>query len=118
MKMLPTIGKYLLVVPLAVFGFGHLANANSMTGLVPSFIPGGVFWVYLTGVCILAGVIGILIGKKAKMAAQLLGLMIVLFALLIHLPSLMGGNEMSMAMVVKDLSIGGGLWYLSEHLSD
>ncbi len=118
MKMLPTIGKYLLVVPLAIFGLGHLANANAMTGMVPSFLPGGVFWVYLTGVCILAGVIGILIGKKAKLAAQLFGLMVVLFAVLVHLPGLMSGNEMSMPMVIKDLSIGGGLWFLSGHLKD
>lgn len=116
MKSLPTIGKYLLVVPMLGFAIGHFTKAKAMAGMVP--IPGGEIWVYLTGVFILAGVIGILINKKAKLAAQLFGLMVLLFALLIWLPSLMGGNEQAMGTLIKDLSIAGGFWYLSKDLSN
>ena len=116
MNMLPTIGKYLLVVPLIGFVFGHFMNAKAMAGMVP--IPGGEIWVYITGVCLLAGVIGILIGKKAKLAAQLMGLMILIFALTIWLPNFVGGDQMAMGTLIKDLSIAGGFWYLSGHLSD
>lgn len=118
MNNLPAVGKYLYAIPMAIFGLFHFMNASSMGGMVPSFIPGGVFWVYLTGAALLAAAVAILIGKKAKMATQLLGLMLFLFALLVHLVSVMKGNEMSMPSMLKDIALAGGAWFMSGHLSD
>lgn len=93
-------------------------GAQSMAGMVPSFLPGGVFWVYLTGIALLAAGIGIIIGKKAQLAAQLLGLMLVLFALLIHLPGALAGDQMSTASFLKDIALAGGIWVLSTQLKN
>ncbi len=50
MNILTTSGARLLyAIPMALFGILHFMNASDMAGMVPSFIPGGVFWVYLTG---------------------------------------------------------------------
>lgn len=118
MNNLPAIGKFMYAIPMAVFGLFHFMNAGSMGGMVPSFIPGGVFWVYLTGAALLAAAVAIIIGKKAKLATQLLGLMLLLFALLIHLVSVMNGNDMSMPSLLKDVALAGGAWYMSGQLSD
>jgi hypothetical protein len=37
-------------VPLAVFGAEHFASAKSIMLLVPSWIPGPLFWTYFVGV--------------------------------------------------------------------
>ena len=41
------IGKYLFAIPMVIFGLFHFLNASAMAGMVP--IPGGEFWIYLTG---------------------------------------------------------------------
>lgn len=113
MKALPTIGKFIFVIPMMIFGLFHFMSAKSLSGLIPSFLPGGVFWVYLTGVALIGAGVGIIIGKKGKLAAQLLGLMLILFAVLIHLPGAMGGDQMATSSFLKALALGGGAWLLS-----
>lgn len=109
MDTLTTTGSRILyALPIAVFGLFHFMNAQAMGAMVPSFIPGGVFWVYLTGLALLSAAISILIQKKARLACLLLALMLIIFALTIHLPSVMGGNESSMAMLLKDTALAGG----------
>ena len=65
------VARILFIVPLLGFGSGHLMNAGDMAGMVP--IPGGVFWIYLTGVALLAAAVSIIIKKKAALATLLLG---------------------------------------------
>ena len=104
-----TISRYLFALPFAMFGLMHLMKANDMTGMVPSFIPGGVFWVYITGLALMAAAISIIIKKKEKLATLLLGIMLVIFVLTIHLP----GGEASMANLLKDLSLAGAAFFFS-----
>ncbi|MGL1885213.1 MAG: DoxX family protein [Reichenbachiella sp.] len=118
MNTLPTLGKFMLFIPMMIFGLFHFMNGDGMTGMVPSYFPSSIIWVYLTGAALIAAGIGIFIGKKAKLAAQLLGLMLVLFALLIHLPAIMGGDQASMPSLLKDLALAGGIWFLSGSLKD
>lgn len=109
LSILSKVAKYLIAIPSALFGVFHFMGAENMAGMVP--IPGGVFWVYLTGAALIAAAIAIIIGKKARLAATLLGLMILLFALIIHLPSVMAGGDggqTSMMSMLKDLMIAGG----------
>lgn len=77
-----------------------------MAGMVP--IPGGVIWVYLTGVALIAAAVAILIDKKAKLASFLLAVLLLVFVLTIHLKGAMGGDQMAMASLLKDLAIAGG----------
>lgn len=106
-----TVARFLFAIPFAVFGFMHFAAAQQMAGLVP--IPGGVFWVYLTGAAHILAAISIIIQKKAKLGALLLGIMLLIFALSIHLPALLGGDQNSMGQLLKDLSLAGGAFAFS-----
>ena len=51
-----------------------------MAGMVPSMFPGGVVWVYLTGIAMIAAVVSALIGKYDKLAFMLLGILCLIYA--------------------------------------
>ena len=107
---LSKISKFLIAIPAALFGVFHFMGAENMAGMVP--VPGGIIWVYLTGVALIGAAVAIIIGKKARMAATLLGVLILIFALTVHLPSVMSGGDSgmeSMPQLLKDLMISGGI---------
>jgi len=110
------IGHYLFAIPFAVFGLFHFINASSMAGMVP--LPGGIFWIYLTGVALIAAAISFLIRKKVQLAGTLLGVMLVIFVLAIHLPGAIGADtpqamQMSMAALLKDIALAGAAFYIA-----
>ncbi len=107
-----SVARYLYALPFAVFGILHFMNAGAMGGMVP--FPGGVFWVYLTGIAMLAASISIIIEKYTRLACILLGVMLVIFVLSIHLPTVIGGEMQSgMTNLLKDLALAGGAWILA-----
>jgi putative oxidoreductase len=118
MKILHVLGKYLYLIPLAIFGLFHFMNAEAMSGIVPAFLPVKVVWVYLTGAALIAAVVAVIMGKKAKLALQLLGLMLLLFALLIWLPGAIGGDQTATSMFLKDAALAGAAWWASKDQSD
>lgn len=106
-------GLILYAIPLLGFGFGHLANASQMQGMVPSWLPFPLVWVYLTGIALLAAGASFILNKKVELAGKLLALMLVIFVLTMHLPGVIGGNQMSMPMMFKDLAMAGAALYFS-----
>lgn len=111
-------GKLLFAGPMAMFGIFHLMGADGMKGMVPDFLPAPIVFVYLTGIALILAAVAIILNKKAKLAAQLLGLMLISFAILIHLSGFLNQDSVSSAMFLKDMALGGGAWFLSAHLSD
>lgn len=108
------IAKYLIAIPAAIFGIFHFMGAESMAEMVP--VPGGIIWVYLTGVALIAAAVAIVINKKARLAATLLGILLLVFVLTIHLPAVMtggDGGQMAMMSLLKDLMISGGVFLLA-----
>ena len=99
------LGRVLFGAPFVIFGLKHFMNASAMVGIVS--IPGGAFWVYLTGAAHLAAGISFLIGKHVRLAGQLLALMLIIFVLTIHLPSAWGGSQNAFTSL-KDFALAGG----------
>ena len=118
MKNLPTLGKYMYLIPLAIFGLFHFMSAEAMSAMVPGFLPAKVVWVYITGLALIAAVAAVIIGKKAKLALQLLGLMLLLFVILLWLPGAIGGDQTSTTMLLKDTALAGAAWALSKDESN
>ena len=114
------LGKWLFAIPMLIFGAMHLMNANAMAGMVP--LPGGAIWIYITGLGLIAAAIAIFIGKMDKLAATLLGVMLLIFALSIHLPGVMSGDEArmmaSMPNMLKDLALAGGAFMYAQMATD
>ena len=111
MDMLPKVGRFLFAIPMAIFGVLHFMNGQAMAGMVP--IPGGVLWVYVTGVALVAAAVAIMIGKMASLASQLLALFLLLTAFTVHLPAVLGGDQNAMSQVLKDVALAGGALILS-----
>lgn len=115
-QTLRKIGRYLFAIPFAVFGILHFMNAGSMAGMVP--LPGGVFWIYLTGIALIAAAISFVIQKKVQLAGILLGIMLIIFVLAIHLPGTIGADtpqamQMSMTSLLKDLALAAASFYIA-----
>jgi uncharacterized membrane protein len=113
MNSLTNTGRMLFALPFAVFGIMHLMMAGNMAGMVPSWLPGGVFWVYLTGLALIAATIAIITKKHISLAALLLGILMFVFVLTVHLPGLMGGSQMAMSGLLKDFALGGAAFMIS-----
>lgn len=116
MKVLTTVvARWLYGLPFVVFGLIHFMSGDKMAGMVPSFIPGGVFWIYLTGAGLVAAGVSLVSGKVAGPAALLLAVMLGIFVLTMHLPAL--GNpemaQMTMPNLLKDVALAGAALHFS-----
>jgi|AntRauTorcE11898_2_1112593.scaffolds.fasta_scaffold06503_2 uncharacterized membrane protein YphA (DoxX/SURF4 family) len=113
-----TIGRIIYGLPFIIFGIFHFLNGADMAGYVPGFIPGGAFWVYLTGAALIAAGISILIQKMTRLACILLGVMLLIFVLTIHLPAVINAADMqamqqAMPSLLKDLALAGAAWFMA-----
>jgi uncharacterized membrane protein len=84
-KLMP-LGPLFLGGFMILGGIQHFVYADFVAQLVPSWIPGTRFWVYFTGIALVAGGVGILIPKTQRLAATMSGLMIFLWVVLLHIP--------------------------------
>ena len=109
--------RVIFAIPFAVFGVMHLMAAEKMQGMVPTYVPGGVIWVYITGVLLILGAAGFIINKSVKLAAYLLGGLMLIFILTIHLPVVLGGDQNGMGSLLKDLSMMAGALFIGSSSS-
>jgi putative oxidoreductase len=92
---LSRIGTIFYALVIGFFGINHFVYGTGMQKMVPSFLPGGVFWVYITGACLLLAAIAFLIDKQVRLAALLLALFLLLIVLTVHLPAVLNATDMN-----------------------
>ena len=104
-----TVSRILFALPMMVFGALHFMNAQGMSMMVPSFVPGGIIWVYITGLALLAASVSIIANRYAQWASLLLGILLLSFALTVHLPGVMNPETMASSMpnLLKDTALSG-----------
>lgn len=102
-----TVASYLFATTFLVFGVMHLMMAGNFAGMIPGWLPGGIFWVYLTGLALIGAGLSIFLNKQVYLAMMLLALMLLIFILILHLPAVMGGNQMAMGGLLKDMGLMG-----------
>ncbi|MCP9750127.1 hypothetical protein [Ferruginibacter sp. HRS2-29] len=95
---------------MGIFGIFHLFNAENMKGTVPSWIPGGIIWVYITGIGFVLASVAILINKQTKLACYLLAAMLLIFIFTIHVPTIASGKDeatkqMALLLMLKDVGL-------------
>nr|WP_295922362.1 hypothetical protein [uncultured Dyadobacter sp.] len=83
-KMAP-FGIYFFAIMLCIFGYGHLVNAQNVSGLVPKYIPWPVFWTYISGIGLVGSGISFLINRMVKWVGLLLSAVLFLWLILLHL---------------------------------
>lgn len=101
-------------------GIQHFVYADFVAQLVPSWIPGTRFWVYFTGVALIAGGLGILVPKTRRLAATMAGLMIFLWVVLLHVPRALADLHDSgeFSGVFEALALSGVAFILADRLTD
>ena len=115
---LSTTGRVLFAAPFAVFGVNHLMMPGAMAGMVPAWVPGGgSFWVVLTGLAMIAAAVSIGTNRLTKVSAPLLALLLATYVVTLHLPALLGGDQMAIMGLLKDTSLIGGALFLAARSS-
>lgn len=105
------LGRIFYALPFIAFGLTHLTQPGVMAAYVPAFIPGGVIWVYVTGIAMILAAISIISGRLIKTSSLLLGLMLLTFVATIHIPGMFNPDlpqAMIMTNLLKDIALMGG----------
>ena len=107
------VARVVFVIPFLGFGIGHLMNASMMAGMVP--IPGGILWIYVTGVAMLLAGVAAITKFQGKLAMLLLALLLLIYIVTLHIPAMLKPETMQMGMmgVYKDMGLMGGALMLA-----
>jgi uncharacterized membrane protein YphA (DoxX/SURF4 family) len=114
-------GTLLFALSAVVFGIDHFLVLNIIAGLIPSWIPGAMFWAYFTGAVFIAAGIAFATGWMADWGSLGLGLMFLMWVLVLHGPRVASyprshnPNEWSSAFIA--LAMCGGSWILYSYRS-
>jgi len=103
-------GRLFFAIPLAVFGSEHFTLTANIAALVPRWIPAHRFWVYLVGLAFLAAALSIVVLLKARLAAALVGMTLLVFVFVMDLPAAVAnpGNRFFWALALRELAFSGG----------
>ena len=103
-----------------VFGLGHLTAVSAIVPMIPNWMPfGGAFWAVLTGIAFVLAGLAVAFGVLDVLAANLLGLMLLVFSALALAPRLFsaphehgvwGANAYNLTAV-------GAAWIMAEWLA-
>jgi uncharacterized membrane protein len=109
---LVTLGRFFVGIAALVFGVEDFLHPAIVPGvplgkITPTWIPGHLFWAYLSGVVLVASGACILVNRKTRLAATYLGIMILLVVLFVYLPILVANSS----------NIGDGLNYFVDTLA-
>lgn len=106
-------------VPWLVFGIQHFMYADFVASLVPTYFPARLFFAYFTGAAMFVAGVSLIINIKSRLAATLLGVMLLMFVLLIHIPKLVGDPTVMMTWTraLQDVAIASAALMLAGALS-
>ncbi len=111
-NLVSKVAQIVFALSMLAFGLLHLSNADAMKVMVPAFVPGGVLWVYVTGIALVLAALAFILNKKVKLAGYLLGVLLLVFVLTIHLPHLLDGDQNAMGMILKDLGLAAAAFFI------
>lgn len=79
-------GPYFFATTVIVFGIMHFVYPTFVATLVPAWLPFHLFWTYFAGVALIAAGAAIVLRVKVKLAATLLGVALLLWLFMLHVP--------------------------------
>lgn len=103
------LGRYCLAIFLMLGGALHFKYVEFVATLVPSWIPGHVFWTYFSGCALIAAGLGIIIPWTTRLAATLTAAMIFIWVLVLHIPRALANihNSNETTAVFEALAMSG-----------
>jgi len=108
-KIMP-FGRMFFAIPIAVFGSEHFTATANIATLVPRWIPAHTFWVYLVGAGFICAALSITVLVRARLAAALVGMTMLIFVLVMDLPGTLANphNRFFWALALRQLAFSGG----------
>jgi len=103
-------GPLFYALPMAAFGAQHFTGARFVARMVPAWVPWHLFWTYFIGTALIAAALSIVTRQQAWLSASLLALLLFLFVVTMHIPTLLSKpyDRIQLAVVFRDLSFSGG----------
>ena len=109
------LGPLFIAVSLAVFAPSTSAAPMRVSDMVPSWMPGHLFWAYFVGCALFAAATSLAVKKFLRLSSTLLGLMFFLFVCMMHIPNTLADpkDRFAWAIALRDISFAGGAWALA-----
>jgi uncharacterized membrane protein len=82
---LSRVAVVLFAIVLAFFGLYHFIDPENLVTFVPSYMPSSHILVYAVGAVLMLASISMLINRQVKLVSYVLALLLVTFALAVHL---------------------------------
>jgi putative oxidoreductase len=101
--------------PLAVFGALHLAAAESLMTMVPSYMPWPLFWAYFFGFALLAASLSIATKIQVRWSGLLFGIAMFCFVAMMDIPGALENprDRFGWILAIRELAFGAGGWILA-----
>lgn len=114
------IAIYILAAVMFYFGIRHLLYPDALVVTVPDFLPGGKFWVYLTGIAFILAAVSFVVNVWVRAAAYLLALLLFLIVFTIHLPNYLqtadkAYQQMALTNLLKDAALAAFALYIASN---
>jgi len=87
------VGRLSLAAFLVASGVQHFLFTPFVATLVPAWIPEPVFWTQAAAVALIAGGVGLVIAVTSRLAATLVGLMVLTWLFVLHIPRVLTIND-------------------------
>jgi uncharacterized membrane protein YphA (DoxX/SURF4 family) len=115
-RTLMPLGPWFLAAFLILGGIQHFVYLDFVANLVPAWIPGPKLWALFAGIALIAGGVGLLVPKTARLAATMTGIMILLWVVLLHIPRAVNGPNRAgeTAGVFEALALSGVAFILAD----
>jgi len=105
------LGRIFFAITMFEFGYSHFLYVDFVATLVPSWIPGSLFWTYAGGILLIGSGLCIMFKIKLKLVALLTALMLFIWFLILHIPrgitNPLGGNSNEVTSVFQALAFSG-----------
>ena len=101
--------------PLAVFGALHLAAAESLMTMVPSYMPWKLFWAYFFGFALVAASLSIATKIQVRWSGLLFGIAMFSFVAMLDIPGSLSTprDRFGWTLTFREMAFGCGGWVLA-----
>lgn len=121
-----TLCRFFVGIPAIVFGLDHLlhpalAPGIPMETITPAWVPGRLFWAYLTGAVLIACGACLVVRKKESLAATCLGIVVLLLGVFVYFPMIVANPsdiDSGLNNFVDILALSGTVLVLADAISE
>jgi uncharacterized membrane protein len=112
------LGPVFEAVALGIFAAEHFLAAGALSGIVPRWLPGALFWTYFVGAALLAAAISFIAWRCVRWSASLLALLFLIIVATIDLPNLPthAHERLFWTLTVRETAFAGGAMVLAGSL--